>query len=535
MTEDNKGYSKKNKFDIDDEDKLLKSYENNYKKFCNYFGILLGFALIFIFIILFPYMSILEKSYSIEKKLNNILSNITQHNNNINQIKKAGTGLQHLELLLNQYPLTLEKSFINLNLVQIYSREKSYSEKVNKILNSPQNNTNLNKLNDILTHLYKSLNSIQVPHKPFKEFVLCNKINVAIRNLCDINQSILNETRQITYALNTSYYEEPSSFIFQVCSSYLNSSVIWANCNLNQKIHNQIEQFNNTLIQNISSPLKSIGTTLISAKDISNLQHSFVDLARGSYSLSPTIFPIKNNTNKIFDYNQDNLLNNLYSMVDTFRKIFNKEIGNANLNLENQIKSLQKQQQTEIKHLNTNMIIQIQNKNKTIIDKDKIENRLNQTQLPFGKLPISLDESIAVFPIVLGIGFIFSSAYFTNSIKLRKEIHQLYIIKYKDLEKKTINKKISLIFPLWLDPTKSKVDILLKFIIFIIPAIIFIISIYYILDYILFGHDNEIIRSLFYYDSFNNSWFFLILYLFCIALFIYGISNTLIELRRYKI
>jgi hypothetical protein len=67
----------------DDEKRLLDSYQSGSKKFGQSFGILLGFALVFLFVILLPYVSILEKSYGNHHQLTVLSSEIKEHNQTI--------------------------------------------------------------------------------------------------------------------------------------------------------------------------------------------------------------------------------------------------------------------------------------------------------------------------------------------------------------------------------------------------------------------------------------------------------------------
>src|ERR687892_1564448 len=85
----------------EDEKRLLDLYQNEYKKFEKSFGILLGFALVFLFIILLPYISILEEGYSINQELANLTSDINKHIQNINYLNSAENGLRNLSLLLS--------------------------------------------------------------------------------------------------------------------------------------------------------------------------------------------------------------------------------------------------------------------------------------------------------------------------------------------------------------------------------------------------------------------------------------------------
>jgi hypothetical protein len=190
------------------------------------------------------------------------------------------------------------------------------------------------------------------------------------------------------------------------------------------------------------------------------------------------------------------------------------------------------QQALELNQLNTTRMHLIGEKEKSQLDRNKIQAILNQTQFPFGKLPLNLDESVAAFPVALGIGFVLSASYLANSIHLRKELHIWYKIRYRDIDKKVLEKRVLLLSPLWIDPLNAISTRIIKSIIFVTPFVIFVLSCYMICYYIIFRPDSQI-ASLFSYESFTSEWAYLGLYLICTGFFIFGIWNVIRELRRY--
>jgi hypothetical protein len=138
------------------------------------------------------------------------------------------------------------------------------------------------------------------------------------------------------------------------------------------------------------------------------------------------------------------------------------------LDLISVIKNQSEGQQLELNKINSTQKQLLQNQ--TLLLKSK-----NQIESPLGKIPISLDESIEVFPLALGIGFFLSIYYLQTAISLRNILYKWYI--KKDHVKNILNdKKISDMLPLWIDPIQNKSHKFIRLIILVIPFIIFICS-----------------------------------------------------------
>jgi hypothetical protein len=285
-------------------------------------------------------------------------------------------------------------------------------------------------------------------------------------------------------------------------------------------------------LQNISSPLKLIGNNS-QLLEIQNLQKAFNDLRNYSFKAGPKIFSMGNSSPNTTREGLS-LLTSLSDDIRFFKKEYNETIEPTRAKFVNDIQQQGQRQASELEQLNGEKMLLIEERRNSTEDRKKIEARINQTQFPFGRLPINLDESIAAFPVALGIGFILSASYLVNSINLRKELHNHYKIKYKDTETKNIDQRISLLASLWIDPTKSKSARIAKFVIFIIPFLIFVLSCYMIFYYIIFRDENQFLTSLFSYGFFINAWTYTGLYLLCAALFIYGTFNALAAIRRYS-
>ncbi len=101
--DDNEKTDDDSKFTPEDESTLIESYKNANKKFSQSFSILLGFSLVFIFVILLPYISTIENGLANEKKLLATMYSIEKNKNVSGYIKQSEHGLQNLTHLLNEY------------------------------------------------------------------------------------------------------------------------------------------------------------------------------------------------------------------------------------------------------------------------------------------------------------------------------------------------------------------------------------------------------------------------------------------------
>ena len=155
----------------------------------------------------------------------------------------------------------------------------------------------------------------------------------------------------------------------------------------------------------------------------------------------------------------------------------------------------------------------------------QVASRLNQIEFPFGKLPIGLNESIAVFPIVLAIGFLVLAMSLRDIIRLRRSYHRLY--QRKDPNKVILtDEQIMLIAPLWIDPLNAARKNLVSLVILSIPFLIFIVACVIILyswtlpGFIRIG------------ESFNW-WLYGGMFLLSFLLFLYGYRQVAMEVKRY--
>src|SRR5215207_4085355 len=203
--------------DEEDERRILGLYQNEYKKFEKSFGILLGFALVFLFIILLPYVSTLEKGHSINNELKNLTSEINKTIIDTRYLNSAGSGLGNLSSLLGNFPSEMEKSFINLRLVQISLELERFRTNVNKFFNQSHSDQEINQFTKILENLSQRVRSI-VNYNATEgaSFSACSSVNVTFRTHCNLNEEIHREIEKFVNNLRSDYNLEEPSFLFPI-------------------------------------------------------------------------------------------------------------------------------------------------------------------------------------------------------------------------------------------------------------------------------------------------------------------------------
>ena len=159
----------------------------------------------------------------------------------------------------------------------------------------------------------------------------------------------------------------------------------------------------------------------------------------------------------------------------------------------------------------------------------EIADKLNQIEFPFGKFPVGIGEAITLFPVLLAIGYLICADLLCQIMRLRKKLEYTY---HKRDSKHTVFNihEIALIVPIWIDPVQSRLRQAIKFTVFIIPFIIFLISSYLILSQNIFIWNIADILRL---NDDLNQWFYGVLFLVSLAFFIYSYYCIIKELIHY--
>lgn len=114
---------------------------------------------------------------------------------------------------------------------------------------------------------------------------------------------------------------------------------------------------------------------------------------------------------------------------------------------------------------------------------DNLTQRWKEIQTPYGNLPIDFTNLLAIFPLAVSTGFFFCCFWLAESIRLRALIDAIRgpdpaRIKRLDPNAQDPNTpQVTIIAPLWVDPTNQNQNKIIQFLVFSIPVMIFASSV----------------------------------------------------------
>jgi hypothetical protein len=112
------------------------------------------------------------------------------------------------------------------------------------------------------------------------------------------------------------------------------------------------------------------------------------------------------------------------------------------------------------------------------VQKNATASRISDVQFPFGKIPVGLREAIALFPILIAAGAMVCSTYLIRTISARKRYHK-YVAK-DNRKKHAVKEDVFLLAPLWIEPYECLSYRVIKFMVLLIPAAGFGLSVFLI-------------------------------------------------------
>jgi hypothetical protein len=408
-------------------------YQSKSKSFQNTFRILFSFALLFLFIILIPFISIKIINHRIIDRQKELPILIQQREEIIKTYQQAKSAIDGLHRDINRGPENL----------------REYLGSLQSQMNQPelqqQENLNIEQ-------------SIQMP----------------------IQQS---ETRR---------------------------DETWRKTQIVQRVQNQFDEYQKTLRESVIKPLQAIDKKDLVVFDIAAIEAG-LDTLQIAFSeeleQNPEFWRMY--TGKL------NFYGGLDDKINRFWEIHGSGIEKQSQVLNEEIIRFQKAN-AEF----DSMLVELKTR------ETQVASRLNQIEFPFGKLPIGLSESIAVFPIILAIGFLMLALLLRDTIQLRKSFHLLYQRKDPNQEILT-DEQIMLIAPLWIDPLQSERKNWLARIILFVPFLIFLVSCIMILY-------SWTIPGFLRLGETLNWWLYGGMFSLSFLLFIYGYRQIARELQLYK-
>lgn len=289
----------------------------------------------------------------------------------------------------------------------------------------------------------------------------------------------------------------------------------WMNCNVTEYLHAQFDNFTTVLNHDVPMKLKGINDSSIlpqitmMSSDIQLLSEQFV---------RNLVLQERNDPQFWRQYSgKSEFYGELYIKLNQF---WDKYRFNISTSLTTKLNNLiEKKSGLE------------DQKNVTESNKAELGNRLARMESPVGTIPIGVNESVAVFPIAMAAGFAIYCYFLGSGMKLRKALYQWH---KKDTphDNKDLKNKISLIAPLWIDPTHSMLNKISRLAILMVPPALFIISWILISDSWTKILDDDM-RTTFPYNRDLYKQFYQGLYIFSLLFFLYGISTVLYQWYHY--
>jgi hypothetical protein len=177
---------------------------------------------------------------------------------------------------------------------------------------------------------------------------------------------------------------------------------------------------------------------------------------------------------------------------------------------------------------------------KLTIREDETANRLKEIEFPFGNIPLGINESILFFPVGISAGFWISASLLGDSLLLRKRYHNIVkAIDKTTIEKnegeigRRINENLAILYPIWIDPITSTPVRIVKLLILSVPAIIFVASIYILMNSWQIIVSQQDLEGLFIGNNRDNMLLYIASYFISSIFFISGYWRIYKELRNY--
>ena len=324
-----------------------------------------------------------------------------------------------------------------------------------------------------------------------------------------------NDLRDFILGLDRSQQGSASSFQQQsqstqggACDSFTDTERI--TCLVNQEVQRIFIECRNSLQQNIIVQLRSLDEEAAASIDIAELE-SGLDQLQITFEAKLDVKP---------DFwltftGKETFFAELQAEVDRFWQEKGSAIEAQYAKLEEELAAFEEDRndlETDYTQLKAEEV--------------QISERFREIEFPFGSLPIGLAESVAVFPILIAIGFAVVVSALRETIHLRRVFHTLY--QQKDPNKTILtDEQIILIAPLWIDPADPLQNKTVQFGILSLPLLVFVAA-GVLVSFIWRTSDGTNTILL-------NQWLFGGLYLVSLGIFVFGYWQLVAQLRRYSV
>ncbi|MBA4379251.1 MAG: hypothetical protein C0393_00915 [Anaerolinea sp.] len=305
-----------------------------------------------------------------------------------------------------------------------------------------------------------------------------------------------------------SFQQQSQSTQGGACDSFVDAER--TTCLVNQEVERIFMECRDSLQQTIIVQLRSLDEEAAASIDIAELESGLDELQ--------TVFEAKLDVKPDFWLTftgKETFFAELRAEVDRFWQEKGSAIETQYAKLEKELAALEENRtnlETEYTQLKA--------------DEDRISKRFQEIEFPFGSLPIGLAESVAVFPILIAIGFGVVVSVLLETIRLRRVFQTLY--QQKDSDKIILtDEQISLIAPLWIDPADPRQNRVVQLGVLSLPLLVFVVA-GVLVSFI--WTTSEGVNTILL-----DQWLFGGLYLVGLGIFIYAYWQLATQLRRYSV
>lgn len=232
----------------------------------------------------------------------------------------------------------------------------------------------------------------------------------------------------------------------------------WLSCEVEHTLITQFETFKKTLNGDVFKPLQNLAAAGegIETQNVQNglnsLQEKFWDILRENKQFWLTF----SGKEEFFDQ--------LDKEVSNFWNTYGADIDKKAAQLKKDVKRLEAES-AELQNIKDQLI-------KSAAD---IKTRISSIESPFGKLPVGMAESIALYPLIIAFGFAIAAIKMISTMKLRAEVFRIW--RQQDPQKNVLSdEQISLIVPLALAPTAGGRMSFGKISLLLLPLAIYILA-----------------------------------------------------------
>ena len=232
----------------------------------------------------------------------------------------------------------------------------------------------------------------------------------------------------------------------------------WLSCEVQAAVSDQFNKFRGILEQHLFEPLQELAQSGESI-DIQNVQQGLDDLQNEFWET------LKNNRQFWLTFSgKVEFFDELNSQVSRFWNTHAAEIEKKASRLRSELQTLKDERAA------------LQDRKAQLVSAAAaVEKRIASIESPFGKLPVGLAESIALYPLIIAFGFALVAAKLISAIQLRHEIFKLW--RTQDPKKQILtDDQINLMAPLNAVPAAGKSNSPANILLLFSPLLIYAVA-----------------------------------------------------------